>query len=120
LFVAPKVGEPDRYFEFEVAPTGEWLDARIHQMPGKRESDFEYRSGATFAAHTSKDYLTLTMRVPWSALGGAPQKGARWRANLYRCVGKDPTRGYLAWQPTLTPEPSFHVPDKFGWLQFID
>jgi hypothetical protein len=118
LFVAPNPSEPERYFEFEVAPTGEWLDARIHQMPDKRESDFEYHSGATFAARTGKDSVTLSMRVPWSALGGAPRVGARWRANLYRCVGKDPTRGYLAWQPTLTPEPSFHVPAKFGWLRF--
>jgi hypothetical protein len=63
----------------------------------------------------------MTMRVPWSALGVAsPRKGANWRANLYRCVGAGATRGYLAWQPTLTPEPSFHVPAKFGWLRFAD
>ncbi|MFL6230306.1 MAG: carbohydrate-binding family 9-like protein [Pyrinomonadaceae bacterium] len=120
LFVAPDAGAPERYFEFEVAPTGEWLDARIHQLPDKRESDFEYHSGATFAARASGDTITLVMRVPWSALGGAPRAGARWRANLYRCIGKDPTRGYLAWQPTLTPEPSFHVPAKFGWLRFTN
>jgi hypothetical protein len=120
LFVAPNAAEPERYFEFEVAPTGEWLDARIHQLPDRRESDFEYRSGASFAARVAKDSVTLTMRVPWAALGGAPHRGVRWRANLYRCVGKDPTRGYLAWQPTLTPQPSFHVPQKFGWLRFTN
>lgn len=119
LFIAPDAAEPERYFEFEVAPTGEWLDARIHQMPGRRESDFEYHSGATFAARVEKDAVTLAMRVPWSALGGAPHAGAEWRANLYRCVGRDPSRGYLAWQPTLTPQPSFHVPTKFGRLRFI-
>ncbi|MFN2598301.1 MAG: carbohydrate-binding family 9-like protein [Pyrinomonadaceae bacterium] len=118
LFVAPNADEPERYYEFEVAPTGEWLDARIHQMPDKRESDFEYHSGATFAARSSEHSSVLAMRVPWSALGGAPRAGARWRANLYRCVGKDPARGYVAWQPTLTPQPNFHVPTKFGWLRF--
>jgi alpha-galactosidase len=119
LFVAPNAQEPERYFEFEVAPTGEWLDAKIHQMPDKRESDFEYHSGATFAARAAKETITLTMRVPWPALGvAAPRAGAEWRANLYRCIGKDPTRGYLAWQPTLTPQPSFHVPAKFGRLRF--
>jgi hypothetical protein len=120
LFIAPNADEPERYFEFEVAPTGEWFDARIRQLPDERESDFEYASGATFAARAAKDSVTLTMRVPWSALGGAPREGARWRANLYRCVGKDPTRGYLAWQPTRTPQPSFHVPEKFGWLHFME
>jgi Carbohydrate family 9 binding domain-like len=118
LFVAPNAAEPERYFEFEVAPTGEWLDARLHQLPDKRESDFDYHSGATFAARSAKDSVTLAMRVPWTALGGAPQKDARWRANLYRCVGQDPTRGYLAWQPTLAPQPNFHVPQRFGWLHF--
>jgi len=118
LFVAPNADEPERYFEFEVAPTGEWLDARIHQLPDRRESDFDYHSGATFAARIAKDSVTLMMRVPWAALGGAPQKDARWRANLYRCVGQDPTRGYLAWQPTLSPQPNFHVPQRFGWLHF--
>jgi hypothetical protein len=119
LFVAPNADEPERYFEFEVAPTGEWLDARIHQLPDRRESDFDYHSGASFASRIAKDSITLSMRVPWSALDVAPpRKGAQWRANLYRCVGKGPTRGYLAWQPTLTPQPSFHVPAKFGWLHF--
>lgn len=120
LFVAPDAREPERYFEFEVAPTGEWLDARIHQMPDRRESDFEYRSGATFAARVEKDSVTLSMRVPWAALGVAPPRaGDEWRANLYRCVGRDPSRGYLAWRPTLTPQPSFHVPARFGRLRFV-
>ena len=118
LFVAPNPNEPERYFEFEVAPTGEWLDLGIRQLPDRRETDWQYHSGATFAARTTRDAITLTMRVPWAALGGAPKAGARWRANLYRCVGAGATRGYLAWQPTRTPEPSFHVPQRFGWLHF--
>jgi hypothetical protein len=118
LFVAPNAQEPARYFEFEVAPTGEWLDLKIHQLPDKRETDWDYHSGATFAARTTKDGSTLTMRIPWAALGGRPLADARWRANLYRCVGAGDTRGYLAWQPTLTPQPNFHVPQRFGWLNF--
>jgi len=43
----------------------------------------------------------------------------RWRVNLFRCVGKDPDRGYLAWQSTRTPKPNFHVPQVFGWLVFV-
>ena len=42
----------------------------------------------------------------------------QWRANLFRCVGSGDTRGYLAWQPTRTPEPAFHLPAAFGWLKF--
>jgi hypothetical protein len=41
-----------------------------------------------------------------------------WRINLFRCVGVGDDR-YLAWQPTYTAEPSFHVPEVFGWLDFL-
>jgi hypothetical protein len=70
------------------------------------------------AARVAGDSLTLGMRVPWEALGGAPRAGERWRCNLFRCVGRDPERGYLAWRPTHTPEPAFHVPERFGWMAF--
>ncbi len=118
LFVAPQADEPERYFEFEVAPTGEWIDLGIHVLPDKRATDWQYHSGATFAARIASDTITLTMRIPWAALGGRPAPDARWRANLFRCVGAGATRGYLAWQPTRTEQPSFHVPQSFGWLHF--
>ena len=38
---------------------------------------------------------------------------AIWRANFYRVEGMKEPRAYLAWQPTRTPEPSFHVPCGF-------
>src|SRR5207237_3169186 len=117
LFVAPDADAPERYFEFEVAPTGEWVDLRIHWRAAGRETDWQYHSGATFAARTEQERVTLTMRIPWAALGGgAPRAGARWRANLFRCVGAGATRGYVAWQPTRTEQPNFHVPQRFGWL----
>ncbi len=72
----------------------------------------------TVAARAGERDLTLAMRLPWKSLTRTPRAGERWRCNLFRCVGRDPTRGYLAWQPTHTPEPSFHVPEKFGWIVF--
>jgi hypothetical protein len=26
----------------------------------------------------------------------------------------------MAWQPTHTPQPNFHVPEKFGLLKFAE
>jgi hypothetical protein len=74
------------------------------------------------ATRISADSVTVAMRVPWDAFGthAAPRVGERWRVNLFRCVGAGETRGYVAWQPTLAPEANFHVPEKFGWLQFRD
>lgn len=118
IFVAPDASAPRRYFEFEAAPTGEWLDLAITLTDDGRETDWDYRSGMTAAARLEGQTLTVGMRVPWAALGGAPRPGESWRANLFRCVGADPARGYLAWRPTHTPEPGFHVPEKFGRLIF--
>jgi hypothetical protein len=71
LFVAPNAAAPERYYEFEVAPTGEWIDLGIHWSSEKRETDWDYHSGATFAARTAKASIALTMRIPWAALAGA-------------------------------------------------
>ena len=118
LFLAPDARRPEHYFEFEAAPTGEWLDFELRQLPHGRETNREYRSGMTMAARVLADSFTLALRVPWAGLPAAPRAGDRWRANLYRCVGAGPSRGYLAWRPTETPQPNFHVPQKFGWLVF--
>jgi hypothetical protein len=118
LFITPERDAIRHYFEFEVAPTGEWIDLKLTVRPQGRATDWHFHSGMNAAARVRPDSLTLGLRVPWKHLGGAPRAGERWRCNLFRCVGRDPTRGYLAWQPTNTPEPSFHVPDKFGWMVF--
>jgi hypothetical protein len=86
--------------------------------PHGLDKHWDFRSGMTAAARVGDDSITLGMRIPWKALRRAPRAGERWRCNLFRCVGRDPARGYLAWQPTRTPEPAFHVPEKFGWIVF--
>jgi hypothetical protein len=117
IFVAPVA--PEHYYEFEVAPTGEWLDVEIRWRPDGREADWSYQSGTQTAARIEAEKITLAIWIPWLAFGRAPRVGERWRANLFRCVGAPgPQRGYLAWQPTHTPQPAFHVPHKFGWLEF--
>lgn len=118
IFVATDAREPEKYLEFEAAPTGEWIDLAIRWRPDGRDTDWEFHSGMTAAARVRDNQVMIAMRIPWQAFGHKPQMGERWRANLFRCVGSDPTRGYLAWQPTHTPQPSFHVPQAFGWMEF--
>lgn len=118
IFIAPDRAAVERYFEFEAAPTGEWLDVAIHWTPEKRDSDWSFNSHMTSAARVEPDRIIIGMRIPWSERIHQPQKGERWRVNLFRCVGKDPDRGYLAWQPTKMPQPGFHLPQVFGWLMF--
>jgi len=118
IFIAPERTTPNRYFEFEVAPTGEWIDVGIEVLPDKRVSEWEYRSGMQTSARIEKDKVVMAVRIDWKALGRVPRSGEAWPGNLYRCVGRDPSRGYLAWRPTRTATPAFHVPDRFGEFVF--
>ena len=118
IFIAPDPNAVAHYFELEAAPTGEWLDVAINWTPEGRQSDWEFNSHMTTASRVEENRITLAMRIPWSDSIRQPQKGDRWRVNLFRCVGQDPDRGYLAWQPTRMPKPGFHLPAVFGWLVF--
>ncbi len=104
-----------RYKEFEVAPTGEKLDVVLN-LPAK---DFQWSSGFEPAVKVDNQFKiwTAEVRIPLAALSAVPPKpGARWRLNLYRCdrAGK----ASLAWNPTQTA--TFHVPEKFGILEFTE
>lgn len=118
IFIAPDSATPNRYFEFEAAPTGEWVDLAINLGPTGRKTDRGFHSGMTTAARIVDNQLTIILRIPWSQEVPKPKRGDEWRANLFRCVGTGNQR-YLAWLPTFSPEPNFHVPEAFGWLIFV-
>ena len=63
----------------------------------------------------AKHIWTCEVRIPLKALASAiPEDGARWPANFYR--GDKAAKAGLAWRPTL--QGSFHVPERFGILEF--
>jgi hypothetical protein len=117
IFIAPDIGAPERYFEFEAAPTGEWVDLAINFKPAGRATDFDWQSGMTAAANIQRGEITIAMRIPWNASIPKPMHGDVWGVNLFRCVGLGNDR-YLAWRPTYAPEPNFHLPEAFGRLAF--
>ena len=118
IFVAPDPANPARYFEFEAAPTGEWIDLGIVVTPTGRETDWDFASGFTTTAKLDGEQLTIGMRIPWGEAIPKPATGDLWHVNLFRCVGPEAPERYLAWLPTKTPEPNFHVPEVFGDLRF--
>lgn len=120
IFVAPDPNAPERYFEFEAAPTGEWVDLGIVVRPNGRETDWDFNSGMTAAAKVESDQLFVGIRIPWSDAIPRPEKGDTWRVNVFRCIGPEAPDRYLAWRPTRTPEPNFHVPEAFGSFRFSD
>ncbi len=104
---------PGEYTEFEVAPTNEKLDLILF---GEKR-DFDWSSGFESAVdvdHEAKVW-TCEMKIPLKVLGKSkPERGTRWRINLYRCDKAQ--NAYLAWSPTLTG--TFHTPSRFGSLLF--
>jgi alpha-galactosidase len=118
IFVAPNADKPEKYFEFEVAPTGEWIDLAITWSPEKRETDWNYQSNMKAAAKILENKIISAIEIPFAAFGKVPNTGDIWLGNMFRCIGEGETRGYLAWQPTLTEVPNFHVPTAFGKIEF--
>lgn len=105
------------YKEFEVAPNGMWLDLDISPrgLAG-------LQSGLSRSVHIDERQRTWTaeLAIPMPALTTNFDRENGWRANFFRVEGKLEPRRYLAWQPTGTLQPDFHVPEKFGFLRFSD
>jgi cellulose/xylan binding protein with CBM9 domain len=118
IYVAPDSANPQRYFEFEASPVEEWIDLGILVTPEGRETDWDYRSGMKVAAGVSATEVRILITIPWSDSIPRPAAGDEWLVNLFRCVGPEAPERYLAWRPTGTPEPNFHVPGAFGPLRF--
>jgi PQQ-dependent dehydrogenase (methanol/ethanol family) len=111
-----------RYREFEIAPTGDWIDLAIDL--DRQRYDQSWRAGWTTAARIddAAHVWYAAARIPLTAVSAAPVKpGTKWRANLYRIAGAGPDerRHFLCWQPTcvLNRDPN-HVPENFGTLVF--
>lgn len=115
---SPREAAEQVYKEFEVAPTGQFCDLRVDRAQGLK--DWEWKSGLRTAAEISaaEGVWRAAMAVPFAAFGVAPQPGDVWRANLFRISRLGGERQYLAYSPTLTERPNFHVPAAFIELRF--
>jgi hypothetical protein len=115
LFLSPDATTPNRYFEIEVGPLGHFFDLAVDRKTNK--SDIAWSSQPEIATKVDRDRhrATIEMALRSPDVLRALQAGAKLPFALYRMEGKSP-RLYLAWSPTRTPKPNFHVPDAFGAL----
>lgn len=114
-FLQPDPSRSRFYKELEVAPNGMWIDLDITPGPlADLKSGLQRSVWLDEARHT----WTAELRIPFRALTEHFDPAATWRANFYRIEGKQEPRSYLAWRPTNTPQPNFHVPSAFGRLRF--
>jgi alpha-galactosidase len=108
-----------RYKEFEASPNGHWLDLQIDWQLGGPQWGRE--NGNTVAANidSAARLWTAEIKIPTACLDKQPASGETWPLNLYRCAGMTEPRAYLAWNPTGTEQPNYHVPERFGRLRFV-
>jgi hypothetical protein len=110
------------YREFEIAPTGDWVDLAIDLRHGK--SDAAWNSGWQRQVRIDEvnHIWYAAARVPLKSVSEQRvQTGTKWHVNLYRIdgLGADPQRRFLCWQQTcvVNRDPN-HVPEHFGTLIF--
>jgi hypothetical protein len=115
LFLAPDPAARGKYAELEIGPLGHFFDLWVDRTAKK--SDVTWTAQAEIQTRIDKEHGRATIEAAIRApeIVKALAKGTKLPLGLYRMEGKAP-RQYLAWSPTKTPKPDFHVPEAFGWL----
>jgi hypothetical protein len=122
FFLGDNWADINVYREFEIAPTGDWVDLAIDR--NRNSYDAKWNSGWERQGRIDeKNHVWYAAaRVPLRSVSEKPvQAGTKWRANLYRIdgLGADPVRHFMCWQQTCAEnrDPN-HVPEHFGTLIF--
>jgi hypothetical protein len=115
---SPLEPHAQHYREFEVAPTGQWCDLIVDRA--RMWHDWQWQSGMRTASEIDEagKIWRVVMAVPFMAFGCAPQAGDVWHVNLFRVSRLNGARRYLAFSPTFTDAPNFHVAERFVELHF--
>jgi len=130
IFLNPS-GDSSRYDEIEVAPTNALFDASFSGGP-RKGMDLSWSSHARHAVRVDGTLnapgdvdrgWTVELAIPFSALTGMPkprpQKGDRWKFNLYRLrQGPGQPGEGQAFSPPMRGD--FHALDRFATLRFED
>jgi alpha-galactosidase len=114
-FLQPDPSRPPYYKEFEVSPNGMWVDLDI--FPGGR-SDLQSGMRRSVVLDEAGHTWQAELAIPMKSLTTAFDPQATWRVNFYRVEGRQEPRRYMAWQPTHSEQPNFHVPAAFGRMRF--
>ncbi|HET9479174.1 MAG TPA: sugar-binding protein, partial [Pyrinomonadaceae bacterium] len=77
IFVAPNPENLSRYFEFEAAPTGEWVDLGIVLAAEGRQTDWDFSSGLTVASKLAPSQIKIALNIPWSEWIPKPDRNDR-------------------------------------------
>jgi hypothetical protein len=133
FFFTPGPDVSRGYFNLEVNCKGVYL-MQYHKNNGKEQGFVSlYDSGQIKISHSLQEDVEneitkpftwyIEYRIPYSILSKyiqveTPGPGIQWRANFYKCGDKTSHPHWLTWAPVNYPQPKFHLPEYFGWLEF--
>jgi hypothetical protein len=124
-FINPTPEHPSHYYEFEIAPTNQWIDLEIN-LDRKPFNDPKWNSGFLHATRIdpARHIWTAEMRIPIHSMKVKEiRPGAEWRVNFYRNDGPGTghARRNLSWGPlpSGTAAAQFHQPASFGTIRFV-
>jgi hypothetical protein len=118
LFFTPDASDPNHYYEIELGPKGHFFDLEVHRgVKLDVKKAIAWSSAPKIVTKVDADRHTATIEATFRApeIVKALKAGATLPFALYRMEGRSP-RKYLAWSPTRTAKPDFHVPAAFGRL----
>jgi hypothetical protein len=114
IFFNHDARDKSHYLEIELGPFGHFFDLELRRGTPPN-LDWSSRPEIATTRDATRRRATIEVALAAPEIVGALKSGARVPLGLYRMEGKSP-RSYLAWSPTRTSKPNFHVPDKFGVL----
>jgi len=113
IFMAPDLSRPNCYKEFELSPSTQWIEIDLDRDRDVKDFDWVGGMEPRSAVNMVRRRWQAEFRVPLKSLGlNGMGAGTRVALNAYRVELK--SHLYLAWNPTMTPKPDFHVPRRFG------
>ena len=112
-------GDLAAYYELEVNPLNVVLDLELRREATGWKKDFQWRcEGLQTAVQRNASGWSAEFSIPFAALGAVP--GSRpWRANFYR-IDRPANAPWELSALSPTGAPSFHVPARFGLLEFAE
>jgi uncharacterized protein (DUF362 family) len=115
IFLGPDPATRTHYYEVELGPLGHFLDIDVDRE--KKKSDVAWSSDPVVKTKVDRDKHTVVIEAALRSpdVVAALKPGAHLPLALYRMEGKSP-RLYLAYSPTRTEKPNFHVPEAFTTL----
>lgn len=132
IFIAPNAEKPKNYYTFEINSIGTMLNrARTDWWTGPPTWEPEgVRYRATFQGLPKKeelpqdDHWIVEAAIPLKnfardAANTPPRDGDRWRLNLQRLGGITNAQS-STWSPLPEGVRSFHTPEAFGTVRFVN